>query len=278
MIGLIRLVCFALLFVVPGQKSAPTRVIASNADWKITAQEFENIVASFPAKDQPRFQVSANRRGLLDELIRIWVLTTEAQKSGTAVGSPYKERMAYYTQFAQQISSTISEDDVRSFYEKHRDEFLTIRISQILILNGGSPVVPFGEANTPRLPYDQALKQAQEIRSKLKRGENFEALAKTYSQDSVTAPKGGDVGYISRGQFDRDMEAAAFSLKVGEPSDVIGTLFGFHIIKVTDRKVTPLEQLRDPIRQKLLADEVNRQLEPKVKAAAVKIDEAYFNQ
>jgi hypothetical protein len=270
--------CFlALLFAtatVP-QKPAGTHVIASSKDWAITAKNFEDIVASFPAEGRQRFSIPANRRNLLNELIRIWVLTTEAINKGIAVGPQYQARRDYYMEYGRQIGARITEEAVETFYKNHPDEFTKVRIAHILVLNGDSPVVPYADVKN-RLPYAEARKKIEEVHGKLKSGGNFEQLAKEYSEDRDNAQRGGDIGYVSKGQIDRTMEAAAFTLKPGEFSDIIGSLFGFHILKVVERNVTPLNEARAQIRQNLMSDEVNRELEPKVKAAGVTIDESYF--
>jgi parvulin-like peptidyl-prolyl isomerase len=89
-------------------------------------------------------------------------------------------------------------------------------------------------------------------------------------------PLGGEFGMIARGQIDRPLESAAFGLQVGKVSEVVGSIYGFHILRVTEKKVLPFEELKEDIRQKLTADAVNADITPRVKAAAVKIDESYF--
>src|SRR2546422_9390983 len=110
----------------------------------------------------------------------------------------------------------------------------------------------------------------------LVKGANFEELSKKYSQDREVGSKCGFARYISKGQVEKSLETALFALKPGQVSDVVKSVFGFHILRVRDRKVTPFEEVQDKIRQKLTLDEVNRQLDAKVKAAGVTIDETFF--
>src|SRR5437762_3367440 len=92
------------------QTGAATRVIASTKEWKITAADFQQILASFPADSRQRFSVAANRRNLLNEVIRIWVLSTEAMKKGIAVGTTYEARRDYYVEYARQLGARITEE------------------------------------------------------------------------------------------------------------------------------------------------------------------------
>ncbi|MBU0672726.1 MAG: peptidylprolyl isomerase [Candidatus Margulisbacteria bacterium] len=78
---------------------------------------------------------------------------------------------------------------------------------------------------------------AQDLLARIKKGEDFAALAKKYSLDPGSAAKGGDLDYFTTGTMVGPFEKAAFSMKIGEVSDQIKTSFGYHIIKVTDSRL-----------------------------------------
>ncbi|MEI6267124.1 MAG: peptidylprolyl isomerase [bacterium] len=78
-----------------------------------------------------------------------------------------------------------------------------------------------------------AKKKAEEVLAKIKAGGNFEELAKQYSQDT-SASNGGNLDYFTKGKMVPEFEKAAFALKNGEVSGIVKTVYGYHIIKVTD--------------------------------------------
>ena len=79
-------------------------------------------------------------------------------------------------------------------------------------------------------------KEAIEIRSQLLRGASFEDLAKKYSKCPSGASNGGNLGFFGRGMMVPEFEQVAFALKVGEISQPVKTQFGYHLIKVIDKK------------------------------------------
>ena len=104
-----------------------------------------------------------------------------------------------------------------------------------------------------RQKAEDVLKQAQH-------GGNFEDLAKKYSEDDASKPKGGDLGWIVEGQTVPEFQQAAFSLPKGSVSDLVKTQYGFHIIKVLDHETAhtkTFEEVRDSIVQPVLEDKVN---------------------
>jgi peptidyl-prolyl cis-trans isomerase C len=131
---------------------------------------------------------------------------------------------------------------VREFYDKNPDKFKqeTVRASHILM-----PTDPKGDDASKkkvRAQADAVLKQA-------KGGADFGELARQHSKDG-SAQQGGDLNYFGRGQMVPAFEQAAFALKPGEISDIVETQFGFHIIKVTDKRdAVPFEEVNQGIRQ-----------------------------
>lgn len=124
---------------------------------------------------------------------------------------------------------TVSEEESKKFYDQNPDKFNrgeTVKASHILI--GVDPKASDEEKK-------KAREKAEKLRKDLAGGADFVALAK----DNSTCPssqQGGDLGYFGKGQMVPPFEQAALALKTGEISDVVETQFGYHIIKVTDKK------------------------------------------
>jgi peptidyl-prolyl cis-trans isomerase C len=124
---------------------------------------------------------------------------------------------------------SLPEKDVKNYYDAHPKMFQRpeeVRASHILIKV---------DAKADEKTKSKARKEIEEIRGKLLKGEDFAKLAKKYSQ-GPSAAKGGDLGFFRRGQMVPPFEKAAFALKSGEVSGIVVTRFGYHVIKVTDRK------------------------------------------
>jgi len=79
----------------------------------------------------------------------------------------------------------------------------------------------------------EKLSLAQELKTKISKGESFANLAKQYSIDT-SKKRGGDLGFFTRGMMVPEFEKAAFSLEKGQVSDIVKTQFGYHIIKRLD--------------------------------------------
>jgi peptidyl-prolyl cis-trans isomerase C len=135
-----------------------------------------------------------------------------------------------------------SDDEIRAYYEQHPDEFKSpeeVRVRQILV-------------------HDESL--ANEIAKKLKAGEAFEALSSEHSV-AANAKKGGEIGYLSRGELPKMFEEEIFALKPGAISNVIPTDGGFHIFKVDERRAAGTIDLQtaEPVIRERLKEESVRQ-------------------
>ncbi len=140
--------------------------------------------------------------------------------------------------------TNITDSEVKAFYDANPDKFNKpeeVRASHILI--------------TVKPDADDAQKKAarteiEKIQARIKAGEDFATLAKENSKDPGSKENGGDLGFFTRGQMVKPFEDAAFALKPGMVSDIVETQFGYHIIKVTDRKAAGKYSL-DEIKTKL---------------------------
>ncbi|MFS0639052.1 peptidylprolyl isomerase [Mesobacillus foraminis] len=102
-------------------------------------------------------------------------------------------------------------------------------------------------------------KTAEEVAQKLADGQDFAELAKEYSTDASNAESGGELGYFSKGEMAAEFEEAAFSMAKGEISDLVKTEYGYHIIKVTDKKAAKeavYEDHKEDIKEILFDDKL----------------------
>ena len=123
----------------------------------------------------------------------------------------------------------ISDEESKSFYDNNPQFFEQpeqVKASHILIKVA---------ADAPETQKAEARKKIESVQQKMKQGEDFADLAKTYSE-GPSGPRGGDLGYFRRGQMVKPFEEAAFSLKPNETSEIVETRFGYHLIKVDDKK------------------------------------------
>jgi parvulin-like peptidyl-prolyl isomerase len=133
----------------------------------------------------------------------------------------------------------ISEDEIRQTYNE--DTVATVR--HILLLT----------AKKSDKEKAEILKKMKKLLKRAKRGEDFEKLAKKYSEDPGSKERGGLYENIQKGQMVKAFENASFKTPVGEISDIVETQYGYHIVKVIDRKVgsKSYEEAKTEIRQKL---------------------------
>jgi peptidyl-prolyl cis-trans isomerase SurA len=126
------------------------------------------------------------------------------------------------------VSATPS--DVREFYRSIPKDSIPMVSAQYEIAE---------LVKKPPITLDEKLAVKNElysIRDRILKGERFSTMARIYSEDPGSATKGGELGFQGRGDFVAEFEAAAFSLKDGEISEVIETEYGFHIIQLIERR------------------------------------------
>jgi peptidyl-prolyl cis-trans isomerase C len=150
----------------------------------------------------------------------------------------------------------IPDQEIRTFYDTHPNSFKKseqVRASHILI--------KVDSQTEPSVKNEKKAK-LQKIQKRLKSGEDFAVLAKEFSECPSNS-KGGDLGYFGRGKMVKPFEDAAFALKIGEVSDIIETRFGYHLIKVVDKKPASTmgyEDVKDKIGQYLKQEKTGKEL------------------
>jgi peptidyl-prolyl cis-trans isomerase D len=150
-------------------------------------------------------------------------------------------------------ATQVSDDSLRAYYNEHIDEYRVenrVHVEHILFKTVGKTDAEIAEIH----------QKAEDVLKQAKHGANFEDLAKKYSEDDATKPKGGDLGWIVDQQTVPEFQRAAFSVPKGSISDLVKTQYGFHIIKVLDRETAhtkTFDEVRDTILQPVLDQKVS---------------------
>ena len=167
---------------------------------------------------------------------------------------PERIRFAYLPYPASHFESKVqvTPQDEETFYNDHKaDRFTTpaqVHARHILF---SYPENSSAEAKA------KLRETATGVLTRARAGEDFATLARTYSQDTGTAPKGGDLGFFPRGRMVKPFEEAAFNLSAGAISDLVESQFGLHIIKAEEVQTEherPLDEVRTEIRQELVRE------------------------
>ena len=169
----------------------------------------------------------------------------EAHKNELKVSEKRKVKYALVDMQAIRTRTQVSAEDIQRSYEDNKQQYSTpeqVRASHILLKTEGK---------------DDATvkKQAEDLLAKVKKGADFSKLATEFSEDDASKVKGGDLDFFGKGQMVPEFDKAAFSMKPGEISDLVKTQYGYHIIKLTEKKDATTKSL----------DEVRAQIEDQIK-------------
>ena len=164
--------------------------------------------------------------------------------------------------------TTVTPQQVQRYYEDNAQQYATpeqVRASHVLLKTEGK-----NEADVKKL--------AEEIAAKAKGGADFAALAKQYSEDETNKDKGGDLDFFAKGAMVPEFDQAAFAMQPGQVSDPVKTSFGYHVIKMVEKRAAtskPLAevqaQIEDQLKWQRAQDEAQRtadEIAGKLKTAA----------
>jgi len=277
--------------LVNGQTPAPKPLLEQASDpvvltigtTKVTKSEYEQFIAALP----PQIQTEAkgpNKRKVAEQYAELKMMAEEARKRKVDQTPAAKIQMALQQDqmlaqmLFRDLQTTVKIDDaaVLKYYEAHKNEYEEVKARHILVRFKDSRV-PLREGQK-ELSDAEALAKAQELKKKLDGGGDFAALAKTESDDTGTGAQGGDLGQFARGAMVPEFDAAAFAQPVGAVGDPVRSAFGYHIIKVDERKSKSLADMKDQIEKQLRPELAKQEVDSIKKANAISIDDAYFGK
>lgn len=241
----------------------------------VTKRDLEEAMARLPDQYKGLATTPQGRKQVLDNLILTRLLYARARAQGVpndpkvrAQVQAYAEQvaiMAMIQNVAEKASGTIPEGELKAHYEANKDGFEKspeqVRASHILV---------------------ETEAEAKSLREELVKGRDFAEAAKAASKDSGSAERGGDLGFFSRNRMVPEFAKAAFELeKPGDLSPVVRTQFGYHIIRLEEKKPAQQStfeeakaQIADQLKEQRQQQAVESYVEDVRTSATITIDES----
>lgn len=201
-------------------KQAGIRVDLSQLDQQV--QQYKDQVTQLAYNgNQQKFQAALNQYGITDEDIRTEVIDDAYLRQ-------YRDLKVGHLQ--------VSDAEVHTYYNSHQDVFAHGTVAQILV---------------------PTQAEAQQVKQRLQRGEDFAKVAKQVSTDPTAKQNGGILADVSFDKFDPEFQQVASQLKIGVLSDPMHTSYGWNIIRVDKRVIPAFANVKQDVQAKALADKQN---------------------
>lgn len=238
------------------------KILAVAAGHEITEKELNDLIKNYPPEQQIYMSSPQAKQQVLEQIIAFHLFHKMAVEEKITESKEYEEMIEKMkVELASHMAATsiiegvrVEEAEEKAFYEENPDLFeaqAQVSAKHILVEN-----------------EDSANVIAKEIAD----GLAFEEAAKKYST-CPSKEKGGDLGYFSKGQMVPEFEKAAFEGEIGKVIGPVQTQFGYHLIRVEDKKegsVVPFEQVQDQIHQQLIQNKQKEVYDAKIKELEVK--------
>lgn len=221
---------FTLLVVTALLSGCSGDYVASVSGDKITKKDFLTYLDVKGIRYDDISTMDGALKGLASKIALEKAIVNEGIKGKEKIDAEvaeYRRNLIVNQYFENYINTTVTDDSVLNYYNNNVDEFEEEKAHIAHILMRTNSGMPDEEL--------QAIKtRTYEIYSRLKKGESFEALAGEVSADTISAKKGGDLGWVKKGFLSPIFSKTAFILAANEVSEPIQTEFGFHIIKALE--------------------------------------------
>lgn len=166
----------------------------------------------------------------------------------------------------------ISDKEMEAYYNNHKDQFNVeeVKASQILI-----STLDKDNKEVSKEEKEKLKEKAQSVLDKIKNNEDFANLAKEYSDDKNSGKDGGDLGYFAKSDKNVEFTKEVFKLDTNQVSNLIETPYGYHIVKVTDKRpvTKSFEDSKDDIKAKILNEKYTKHIDSLYKNGKITITE-----
>jgi parvulin-like peptidyl-prolyl isomerase len=274
-------------------KGSPEAVVMTVGDIKITARDVEEFLSALPAQYR-EFYAKQGKAQIPDLLITNKLFSQEAVKRGLDKQKSVQRSMqiaresilvaAVQDQIAAE--SKMTDEQAAQYLQANKLVYEEAHVKRIILAHKSALPLWAGKEFPTK---EEAQKKADEIKKKLAEGVEFEELAAKFSDDTMTSGKGGDIGFVRRPTQQKSqnakpgdvpitppVESAIFSIPVGSVSEVIDGPFGFEIVKVEDRHLPKVAEIKEEMEARARMDKTEALMRELRSKSSITVDQGYF--
>ncbi len=239
----------------PGQASGD--ILARVGDRVITVPGFQERFNTLPSNRRQGATGEEQKEKFLERMVETFLFSLEARDKGIDKETPLNYIIQdtvdnilarEYYQREMLSGPTITEDEIKNYYDSHPDEFINpeaVKARHILVMV---------KTDAPQNEWNAALERAKDLKNEIDNGADFNKIAGERSDDGRTKKRGGDLGYLTREKIPDGFPDILFTLKTGEISDPVKGSEGYHIIKVETKRpkrIQTISQVKRKLERKL---------------------------
>lgn len=235
----------------PTSASEPV-ILAEIGEVKVTSQDLQNFISTFPANLQAQFQ-GEMRKNLARQMVLARLFSRAATEQGLDREPSARQRIEFATQqiltneYLQKLASQIvvPDEEAQKYYDDHKAQYVQYKVRHILV---------------------KTEEEARSVKEQLSQGAEFEALAREKSQDENTKNRGGEIGWISKGQIPvPEFENAVLTLEPLGITDPVKSPFGYHVARLDEKKQKEFGEAKSEIANQLSQEKRNERFEAEQK-------------
>jgi parvulin-like peptidyl-prolyl isomerase len=243
-------------------------------------KDFDDFMQNNPRAQQAQ---GAQREALRKQFTDLKVLAGKAQKESLDRDDLTRLRLlldrsqtlagAYVNELRKDSDKLVSDADIENYYNEHTSDFDEVRVRHILISTqpqepDEDQQKPDAKKPAPALTKEEAHKKAEQLLERVRKGEDFAKLAQENSDDPGSKSRGGEYDFFGKGRMVPEFEKAAFALQPGQVSDVVETQYGFHIIKLEERRSSQPPSADPKVKQEIVERLKDEKLKERIEQIA----------
>lgn len=259
-----QLIALALMATVSSPVFAAVE-LAKVGSKSLTDSDMKKLMGAIPEGQKQQINNDNDIKArMVDNMVTEELFVQEAEKTGVTKDAEFqaaldraRRQLLTQTYLRSKVQPKLSDGNVKTFFDKNKARYSQdeVRAYHVLL---------------------KSEAEAKEVYDKAKKGEDFEVLAKKYSKDPSAAQNMGDLGFFTRSRMVPQFADAAFKMKPGEISQPVKSPFGFHVIKLVEKrdgKPVKFEDVKEQVRGDLQQESINELIASLKKSSKVTINE-----